>query len=242
MTHTENPQSDHSTHAGQYALATGERAVHRLKILQGVYGAATRSLLLKAGVLPGMRVADFGCGAGTVTRLLSTLVGANGRVIGIDFSADQVEQARQISAQSDGLRNIAFLQGDATASGLPRACFDLVYCRFLLLHLPNPEAAMREMAAVLKPDGILVCEDGDLTVAGSIPATALNVCGDLWARLGPIRGVDYAFGPRLYHMFLEQGFAAPNISIHQPAIASGEAKSLLSLPVKKPAMHLWKPD
>src|SRR5262249_53349700 len=159
-----------------------------------------------------------GCGVGTVTRLLSTLIGANGRVIGIDYSADQIEQAREITAQTDGLRNVAFIQGDATASGLPRECFDLVYCRFLLLHLPHPEAALREMMSVLKPDGILVVEDGDLTLGGSVPPTALNAFGDLWRRLAPVRGVDYSISRRLYHLFLEQGFANPNIFIHQPAI------------------------
>jgi hypothetical protein len=47
---------------GPYALATGEAAAYRLRILHGLYGPGTRRVLLEAGLRKGMRVADFGCG------------------------------------------------------------------------------------------------------------------------------------------------------------------------------------
>ncbi len=136
-----------------------------------------------------------------------------------------------MQALLDGFDNMTFFEADATDTGLARASFDLVYCRFLLLHLPRPEAALREMHALLRPGGILVCEDGDLTAAGSMPISALNAFADLFGRLAPIRGVDYAISRRLYHMVMGAGFASPSIYIHQPAIASGEAKRLLEMSV-----------
>ena len=215
---------------GEYALATGPSAVNRLKVLDSVYGAGTRALLQRAGVKTGMRVADFGCGVGMVSRLLAVMVGSHGSVVGIDNSPGQIAQAR-LRAETDGLGNMNFIAADATQTGLPRASFDLVYCRFLLLHLPDPEAALREMVALLKPGGTLVCEDGDLASAGSVPFSALNAFAELFSRLGPLRGVDYSISRRLYHLVAQEELKNVNVHIHQPAIASGEQKSLLELSV-----------
>src|SRR6516162_5704412 len=81
---------------GSYALATGQAAAYRLGLLHGLYGPGTRRVLLEAGLRPGMRVADFGCGVGMVTGLLADIVGPQGRVVGIDASAAQLAQARAL--------------------------------------------------------------------------------------------------------------------------------------------------
>ena len=47
-------------------------------------------MLLQAGLAPGMRVADFGCGVGAVTQMLAEIVGPAGHVTGIDMSGDQL--------------------------------------------------------------------------------------------------------------------------------------------------------
>ena len=170
---------------GKYALATGEAADYRLRILHELYGAGTRRVLLESGLRGGMRVADLGCGVGLVTALLAELVGPGGYVVGIDSSGAQLDQARD-RVNTDGA-HVRFIEASATATGLPLGSFDLVYCRFLLIHLPEPERALREMFALLKPNGILVCEDGDLTASGSEPPSALDAFADLWGRLGPRR-------------------------------------------------------
>jgi hypothetical protein len=87
------------------------------------------------------------------------------------------------------------------------------------------------MWSLLKPNGILVCEDGDLTSAGSEPASALGAFADLWGRLGPRNGVDYTLGRRLYHMVRAAGFPAPQITFNQPVLARGDNKRLLELSV-----------
>ncbi len=212
-----------------YALATGEAAAHRLRILHGLYGPGSRRMLVEAGLCRGMRVADFGCGVGLVTALLAELVGPEGHVVGLDSSAAQLDQARERMAA--GGTNIHFTLASAIDSGLPPASFDLVYCRFLLLHLPEPGRALREMGALLKPNGILVCEDGDLTSAGSEPPSALGAFADLWGRLGPARGVDYTLGRRLFQMVQAAGFRAPEITFNQPVLARGENKRFLELSV-----------
>jgi SAM-dependent methyltransferase len=197
--------------------------------LHGLYGPGTRRLLLEAGLQRGMRVADVGCGVGMVTALLADLVCAEGQVVGIDASAAQLAQARQRLEQR--YTNIEFIEASATRTGLPPESFDLVYCRFLLLHLPKPEEALREMRALLKPNGILVCEDADLTSAGSEPPSAYGAFADLFDRLGPLRGVDYTLGRRLFQMVQVAGFPAPEITFNQPVLARGENKRFLELSV-----------
>ena len=177
-----------TVHAGEYSLATGEAEDHRLTALHRIYAPAGSRVLLRAGLKPGMSVADFGCGVGATTHMLAEMVGPAGHVTGIDVSAAQLDQGRGL-CEVAGIANAIFLEGSATATGLPRNSFDLVYCRFLLLHLVDPAAGLREMVAVLKPGGVLVVEDGDLTSAGSIPASSLlGLCADLFGRLGPNRG------------------------------------------------------
>jgi SAM-dependent methyltransferase len=176
-----------------------------------------------------MRVADLGCGVGMVTALLAELVGPEGHVVGIDASGAQLAQAREHLPPCS--TNIRFVEASATDTGLPPASFDLVYCRFLLIHLPEPERALREMWALLKPNGILVCEEGDLTSAGSQPPSALDAFADLWGRLGQARGVDYTLGRRLFQMVQAAGFPAPEITFNQPVLARGETKRFLELSV-----------
>jgi SAM-dependent methyltransferase len=210
-------------------LATGKAADYRLRLLHDLYGPGTRRLLVDAGLGRGMRVADFECGVGMVTALLAELVGPEGHVVGLDASAAQLAQTRE--RLNAGGANTSFVEASVTDTGLPPGSFHLVYCRFLLIHLTEPERALREMRALLRPGGILVCEDGDLTTSGSEPPSALGSFADLWGPLGPIRGVDYTFGRRLFHMVLAAGFPEPAITFNQPVVPRGETKRLLELSV-----------
>jgi ubiquinone/menaquinone biosynthesis C-methylase UbiE len=99
---------------GPYALATGETAAHRLRLLHDLYGEGTRRVLVDSGLRRGMRAADLGCGVGSETTLLGELVGPEGHVVGVDVSAAQFDQARQRLDGSGG--NVSFVE--ASASGL----------------------------------------------------------------------------------------------------------------------------
>jgi SAM-dependent methyltransferase len=217
---------------GEYALATGAAAVRRLLVLHNIYSPVGRRVLLQAGLKPGMQAADFGCGVGAVTRMLAEMVGPAGTILGIDANAAQLEQARQI-CKIGGVANVSFLTADACATGLPRESFDLVYCRFLLLHLPDPAACLREMRDVLRPGGLLVVEDGDIATATSVPPTALNAFAELFTRLGPTRGLNYSLASKLFHLVKVAGFSDPEIEIHQPAMSRGDIGLLLKWSVEE---------
>src|SRR5262249_40951649 len=124
-------------------------------------------------------------------------------------------------------------KADACKTGLPDNMFDLVYCRFLLIHLPDPAACLREMRRVLRPGGLIFVEDGDLSSAGSVPPSSLDETGRLFTRLGPHKGVDYLLGRNLYHLVKAAGFPDVEIEIHQPAVTQGENRALLKWSVEE---------
>jgi SAM-dependent methyltransferase len=219
---------------GEYSLATGAAAVRRLHRLHAVYSPVGRRALLRAGLREGMRVADFGCGVGVVTRMMADIVGPSGSVTGIDVNGAQLKEAADLCAR-EGFRNTFFTERSAYDTGLPRNSFDLVYCRFLLLHLSDPAAGLREMLNVVKPGGILVVEDGDLTSAGSIPTTALDAFAGLFGRLGPIRGLNYRLGNDLADLVRAAGFCDIHVETHQPASAGEDIGLLLKWSVEEAA-------
>jgi SAM-dependent methyltransferase len=215
-----------------YVLATGAAAVRRLHVLHNIYSPAGKRILLQAGLTEGMKVADFGCGVGVVSRMLAQIVGPSGSVTGIDVNGAQLEEAARLCA-GEGFKNTRFVKASAESTGLPRDSFDLVYCRFLLLHLPDPASCLREMRAVLKPGGIIVVEDGDLASATSVPRGPMDAFAKLFGRLGAARGLNYSLSRDLYHMVKTEDFTAANIEIHQPAITDGENRSFLKWSVEE---------
>jgi SAM-dependent methyltransferase len=215
-----------------YALATGTAAVRRLHVLHDIYAPAGRRVLNEAGVRKGMKAVDFGCGVGVVTRMLAEMVGPGGSVTGVDVNGEQLSEAAAW-CESHGLRNTSFVKADACQTGLPRGSYDLVYCRFLLLHLQDPMGCLREMREVLRPGGIIVVEDGDLASATSVPPSSTDAFADLFCRFGPTRGLDYSLAKDLYHMVIRAGFVDVDVEIHQPAITRGVNRSFLKWSVEE---------
>src|SRR5215510_3163017 len=68
-----------------YVLRGGDAGAERLRLLAQVVWPTTERLLDRAGVAPGMRCLDVGCGIGAVTVELARRVGPSGHVLGIDF-------------------------------------------------------------------------------------------------------------------------------------------------------------
>lgn len=210
----------------EYALATGTNAVGRLDLLHSIYSPVGCQILEQAGLTSGMHVVDFGCGTGTMARAIASMVGSDGTVTGVDMNRPQLDQAWTLCRQ-EGYTNTCFVEADACYTTLSRGAYDAVYCRFLLLHLPDPAACLREMWAVLKPGGILVVEDGDLAAATSVPRTALQAFADLFSQLGSVRGLNYSIANNLADMVAETGFVDLGVEVHQPAARAGAPGLLL---------------
>jgi SAM-dependent methyltransferase len=224
--------SDYNLNPTDYVLATGAKAVGRLLMLDDIYAPAGKRGLRRAGLKPGMRAADFGCGVGAMTRNLAEMVGPLGSATGIDLHQSQLAEAANLCA-ARGLANVSFCNADACDTRLPDNTFDLVYCRFLLIHVPDPVACLREMKRVLKPGGIVFAEDGDLLSGGGTPPSALDHFGGLFERLGPRKGVDYRLGRDLYHHVKRADFDDIEVDIYQPAYSRGRERVFLKWSIEE---------
>src|SRR6478672_9045830 len=105
------------------------------------------------GITEGLDVLDVGCGDGT-TALPAARLGAN--VLGVDIASNLVE-AGNARAQSAGLTNLRFQEGDASdLSELEDDSFDLVVSIFGAMFAPRPFDVAKEMVRVTRPDGRIV--------------------------------------------------------------------------------------
>jgi SAM-dependent methyltransferase len=107
---------------------------------------------------PGSTVLDLGCGAGTDLLVAAQMVGAEGRVIGIDMTATMLARARQ-SAEEMGLGNVELHEGLIESVPVADASVDVVISNGVIDLVPDKEAVFSEIDRVLRPGGRLQIAD-----------------------------------------------------------------------------------
>jgi ubiquinone/menaquinone biosynthesis C-methylase UbiE len=216
-----------------YVLATGPQAVDRLQLLNRIFGSASRQLLTKVGLLSARRIAEIGCGTGLMTTWIAAQAGAGASVWGVDNSEGQLAVAAD-NAKTAGLHNLSFHLAPADNTGLPHASFDLVYSRFLMCHLTNPVAALKEMWSLLRTGGTLVCEDFEMSAVGTSPPTSAYEHLIAISRAVDRRcGVDSDVGAKLHTLLAEAGCRKPEIAIYQPAFLRGQPKEFWKITLRE---------
>lgn len=221
--------------AASYLLATGEQAVSRLDLMHRIFGPGTRQLLETAGLAPGMRVAEIGCGTGLTAMWIAKLIGPHGSVIAVDASHEQLQVAER-NAWNAGITNLSFHGASAYDLGLPGELFDLVFSRFLLCHLDDPAKALREMNSILKPGGVLVCEDHDDGGIFTEPQThAYQRLVEISEAVNRARGLDSYIGLKLPGLVRRAGFSHPQVRVNQLAFLRGEEKKFWEITLREAA-------
>jgi arsenite methyltransferase len=107
---------------------------------------------------PGERVLDLGCGAGTDTLIAAQMVGAGGRVAGIDMTPEMLARARTAAAQM-ALDNVDFVEGDVERLPFENESFDAVISNGVIDLIPDKDAVFAEIHRVLAPGGRLQVAD-----------------------------------------------------------------------------------
>ena len=142
------------TESDGYLLGRAASEIDRLRLQAEIYAPHSEHLFALAGVGPGMRVLDIGCGAGDVTMAAARLVGPSGSVIGVDLDADVLELARARAAEA-GLGNVSFVRATLPDVALAEPV-DALIGRLVLIHLTDPVDAVRRLTGLVRPGGVAV--------------------------------------------------------------------------------------
>jgi ubiquinone/menaquinone biosynthesis C-methylase UbiE len=115
--------------------------------------------LAAADVRRGDTCVDVGSGTGTVTRRLARLAGPDARVVGVEPNG-MLREVGETRARESAV-HVQFCQGLATELPLDDASVDVVWCERVLQHVPDAQAAIVEIARVLRPGGRALLVDTD---------------------------------------------------------------------------------
>ena len=195
------------TTEAQYIHGTAPEEQERLSVLNRLTNQTFIDYLRPSD---GMRVLEVGSGLG----LLACEVAASAHdvtVTGVEKSPQQLAAARRES-------NVMYFEGDAHDLEFDDASFDLVYARYLLEHVGDPERVLREMRRVAKPGArVVVCENDISLLRIDPPCRNFERVWEQFARLQEKLGGDALIGRRLHRLFKSAGFERVELTV-QPEV------------------------
>jgi SAM-dependent methyltransferase len=199
----------HPAHArGSHEVFRDERFAAALEIEGELAAGLDRHALdacqaqrAEVGAMEVTRVADVGCGPGVTTSLLARAFPA-ATIVGVDGSPVMLHRARERAVRSGVAERVEFHEMDLDGEIASLGAFDLIWVAMALHHAADPSAALRRLAAQLRPRGLLCL----LEFAAPMVVRAGNELGrpGLWDRVasaqqgarsalpGPGHGSDYA--------------------------------------------------
>jgi SAM-dependent methyltransferase len=172
----------------------------RLALLTQIADPITTRRLTDLGVGAGWRCLDVAAGDGSVGRWVAGRVGPRGRVVATDLNPRFLD--------GHGLTNLEVRRHNILEDDLEAAHYDLVHCRALLTHLPDPIRALRRLVSAVRPGGWLFVEEpgGAASFGAADPGHARAAGFDsrsrvLWSTLKAHGIMDLDFGRRLPALF-----------------------------------------
>jgi len=202
-------------------------------------------------IQPGHRVLDLGCGPGTDTVPLASLVGVNGQVTGADYDEAMIAEAEQRAEQAGVNTWVRHKCVDAMSLPFETDYFDSCRSERLFQHLPNPAQALSEMTRVTKSGGWVVVLDTDW---GSWSTDSDET--DIERRLARFLAESFLHngysGRKLYRLFKQQNLAdisfevfpvaTPNYALARQATQAerNEQEALKAGVITAKELHRWQ--
>lgn len=211
-----------------YLFGSKDGTTERLDLLNLIYNPYSKDFITKTLKRPEGNVLEVACGRGFMSHWFAKQPKVTS-VLGIDIDAAAIADAEAIS-QTDQLANINFKILSVYDLNLLEGPFDIIYLRFILIHLTNPIAALRAIYNNLKPNGVMICETAIHSHCFSDPK---NNSYDQFVKFAmqtfASQGKDCDLGKQIYSLCRNQKFSVEQMNFIQP---------LLQSPAEKKAMYL----
>jgi ubiquinone/menaquinone biosynthesis C-methylase UbiE len=192
-------------HDDQYFLGHSSAEQRRLQQQAEELAEESGRLFDQIGLTQGSRVVELGCGPQGCLELLSSRVGPKGSVVGVELSDHAVQLAREFLSLRR-IDNVEVRQGNAAETGLPRESFDLATARLVLVNIPEPEKVVSEMAALVRPGGVVALHEADwIAHVCDPPLPAWDRLSQVLVRYSEAKGMELYVGRRIARMLRNVG-------------------------------------
>jgi trans-aconitate 2-methyltransferase len=205
----------------RYTFGDSELAARRLGVVAEVFAPATAAFLRDAVIVPIELAVDLGCGPGYSTHLLAEALPC-GRVIGLDKSPSFISLAEQAANE-----RVSFRLHDL-ASAAPPPC-DLMYCRFLLTHVKDPERMVAMWAGALRPGGLVLMDEVEW-IATEQPAFAAYL--GIVAAMLRHESTELNIGPRLDRLGDSDSLRRRASDVRRLVVSNRDAGRMFSLNIQ----------
>lgn len=165
-----------------------------------------------AGIKPGMRIIDIGCGSGITTHILHNLSQPNDGTIGVDFSEPRIKYAQE----HYNFQGIEYVLEDVRSPLDHLGLFDLIWVRFVLEYYREGSFdIVKNLLKILKPGGILCLIDLDYNCLShyGIPERLTNTINDIMLELQTKANFDPYIGRKLYSYLYDLNFENIRVDI-----------------------------
>jgi SAM-dependent methyltransferase len=186
-------------------------------------GKVVQEQALWAGLEPGMRVADLGCGPGKTTYYLNQLGQPGGKTIGVDISEQRITYAKG----HYGDDSIEYVRGDIRTPLHHLGSFDFVWVRFVLeYYLSNSFEVVKNITSILKSGGLLCLVDLDYNclrhygLSERLEKAIVQIMGNLAKRFN----FDPYAGVRLYSFLYDLGYEDIRVHVSGHNIKTGHLR------------------
>ena len=200
------------------------KELERLRLIEQVVDPASRRRLSDTGLSAGWRCLEVGPGAGSIMKWLGKMVGPTGQVVAVDIST-------KFLADQNG-SNVEVRQDDIRTISLPLRQFDLVHARYVLIHMPDYEAALDRMLACLKPGGWIVIEEPDFSASRGVSGpeeelASVHKVNQAIERMYRGLGMDDRLGLKLPSLLQRRGLRPLTVENDAPLSAGGSGMAMI---------------
>jgi SAM-dependent methyltransferase len=175
---------------GRYSLhhdLVGEK--ERLELMSALLDPIELAHIAQLGVIPGWRCLEFGCGNGSIAKVLAKRVAPTGHVVASDMDLAYLASLQMPCLE---VRRIDILQDD-----FEEGSYDFVVARALLHHLASPRQGLERMVAALKPGGMLLSMEPDLLPCTVAEPDSMRAFWLGWLNWSVEAGIDYFVGRKI---------------------------------------------